>query len=369
MNVPKARIQSVDALRGLVMIIMALDHTRDFFHSAAPQFQPDDLTRTWAVLFFTRWITHFCAPVFMFTAGLGAFLGNRSSGFLWRRGLWLVILELTVLRLGYSFNFAGPPLLTILWALGWSMVALAVLMLLPRRVLVAVCVAGIGLHNLADGAQVKGWFWSVLHRQGLIQVAGVTAVVSYPLIPWIFVMAAGYCFGPVLRMEAVRRRRVLAVSGVVMSVAFVVIRAINLYGDPRRWGPPHLVLSFLRVTKYPPSLDFVLMTLGPALIWLAWADGREFGKRNPLMVFGRVPLFYFLGHFYLLHVLAMVCAQVYYGHSWDLMNILSPPRGYGYSLGAVYVAWAAVVVVMYPLCVWFAGVKERRREWWWLSYL
>jgi uncharacterized membrane protein len=389
---PKPRLGSVDALRGLVMIIMALDHVRDFFHSGARSFQPDDLTRTTTALFFTRWITHICAPVFMFTAGLGAFLwmsrgrtASQLSGFLWKRGLWLVVLELIVLRLAMNFRFVpGVVLLSILWALGWSMVALGFLVHLPIRTLAVISILVIALHNLTDPVQASqfgsaAWIWNVLHQQGIFRVDGLVALVAYPVGPWIAVMAAGYCFGPVMTLEAPRRRQWLIRIGLGLTVAFLVIRAINVYGDPVRWSakiPGMTVLSFLRCTKYPPSLDFLLMTLGPAILLLAWFDRVTLPKTNPLIVFGRVPLFYFIVHFFVIHGLAVAFAYFRYGKAGFALSLLPPigmradpyPADYGYALWVVYAVWIAVVVLLYPLCLWFARLKERRSDWW-LTYL
>jgi uncharacterized membrane protein len=342
------------------MIIMALDHVRDFYHADAALFQPDDLTRTTAVLFFTRWITHFCAPVFMFTAGMGAFFrlrGGRPTGelsvFLWKRGLWLVLLELTVLRFGFYFDFHSTPvIITVLWALGWSMVALGFLVRLPLRILAAFSVAMIALHNLADPVRAKqfgaaAWLWNILHQPGLFSVSGIPVVIGYPLVPWIGVMAAGFCSGQIMTLPAQQRRRQLLQLGSAITLAFVAIRALNVYGDPQRWSAT--LLSFLKVTKYPPSLDFLLMTLGPAILLLAWFDHVSFAETNPLMVFGRVPLFYFVLHFYLAHLLAVILGKTQ--HLW-----------------AVYLLWIAVVAMLYPVCLWYMRFK-RTRKYWWLSYL
>jgi len=374
----RPRVQSIDALRGLVMIVMALDHVRDFTSSTAFLFQPDDLTRTNAALFFTRWITHFCAPVFMFTAGMGAyFRGTRElSRFLVTRGLWLVFLELTVVRLALSFG-RGPVILEVIWALGWSMVLLAVLVHLPVRWLAVLSIATIALHNLADSVNA-GWFWNVLHRQAAVPVGSTFIVVAYPLVPWFAVMAAGYCFGRVMTFETERRRRWLLRIGLGVTAAFVVVRGVNIYGDPQRWSgaiPGMATLSFLKVTKYPPSLDFLLMTLGPAILLMWWLDRVEMGDTNPLIVFGRVPLFYFVVHLFLIHGVAVLLALFRYGHAGFMLSPLPSmggpmvyPPGYGYGLGQVYAIWIAVVIPMYPLCRWFGAVKRRRRDWW-LSYV
>jgi uncharacterized membrane protein len=383
---PDSRVQSVDALRGFVMIIMALDHVRDFFHSDAMRFLPDDLTRTSAILFFTRWITHICAPVFFFTAGIGAFFwlrGGRTtgqlSGFLWKRGLWLVLLELTVLRVAMNFSlFDGMVLLSILWALGWSMVALGFLVHIPVRALAVLSIAAIALHNLADPIQAtqfggEAWIWNILHQPGVFQVGSVQVLAAYPLVPWIFVMSAGYCFGHVVSLDATTRRGWMFWIGLGLTAAFIVIRAINVYGDPQRWSPARPVLSFLRCTKYPPSLDFLLMTLGPAILLLTCLDRFRFSKMNPLVVFGRVPLFYFLLHLFIAHALTIPFALLRYGKASLLFGPLPSlggqfPPGYGYDLWVVYAVWLAVVVMMYPCCLWFARVKQRRQDWW-LSYL
>jgi uncharacterized membrane protein len=386
------RVVAVDALRGFVMVIMALDHVREFFHAAALQFQPEDVTRTTAAIFFTRWITHICAPTFMFTAGIGAYfwLGQgRSRGelskFLAKRGLWLILLELTVLRLAFNFSLTeGPVILTILWALGASMVVLALLIHLPARTLAIVSILVIALHNLADPISAAklgqaGWIWRILHQQGPLPIPGVVVIVAYPLMPWFAVMAAGFSFGPVLEMEPARRQAWLVRIGLGLIAAFLVIRSINIYGDPQRWSPQlsgGTVLSFLRCIKYPPSLDFLLMTLGPALLILAYLYRNPVTRRNPLAVIGRVPLFYFLGHLYLLHALAVVFAWLRFGTGSFLFHPLPPtggpfapyPPNYGYPLWAVYCVWILVVVLMYPLCLRFGRIKDTRRSAW-LSYL
>jgi uncharacterized membrane protein len=396
LNTRKDRNRAVDALRGLVMILMALDHTRDFFHSAAMSFSPEDLTQTTAALFFTRWITHLCAPVFFFTTGLGAFFrlgrGHTESrtAFLVKRGLWLVLLEVTALRFATNFSLRGGPVfLTILWALGWSMVALGFLSRLPMRLLAVGSVLVIVLHNLADRVAAQslgaaGPLWSVLHQPGPVPLDGILLIVAYPLIPWIAVMAAGYCFGPVLSLGPQKRRTWMVRLGLGMIAAFLVLRAVNVYGDRFPWTtevPDKTWLAFLRCTKYPPSLDFLLMTLGPALLLLAWFDRLNFSSeglsgKNPLLVFGRVPLFYFLLHFLLIHLLTIPFAYFRYGKIAFLLDTPPSlggsgelyPSDFGYGLGVVYGVWILVVAMMYPLCLWFSRLKERRRDWW-LGYI
>jgi uncharacterized membrane protein len=388
----KSRVGSVDALRGLVMIVMALDHVRDFFHSAAMYFQPDNLARTTVPLFFTRWITHFCAPVFAFTAGLSAFYWlsrgrtkSELSRFLWTRGLWLVLLELTVVNFAMIFSFhSGLVILEVIWMLGWSMVALGVLIYLPLRVLAALSIAVIALHNLADFVMPSqfgsaGWIWNLVHQPGVLQAGGHIVLVAYPLIPWVAVMAAGFCFGHIMVLDPPQRRQWMTRIGLVLTLAFFVIRGMNVYGDPQRWSsqmPGMTVLSFLRCSKYPPSLDFLLMTLGPAILLLSWLDRFKFAPSNPLIVFGRVPLFYFVVHLFVIHMLAILLAFIRYGHAEFLLTPLPSmggqaklyPSHYGYELGTVYVVWIAVVALLYPLCLWFSRLKQRRSDWW-LSYL
>jgi uncharacterized membrane protein len=377
------RAQSVDALRGVAMILMALDHIREFIHADASRFQPDDLTRATALLFFTRWVTHFCAPIFFFTAGVGAYLRWRSTdktqlaAFLWKRGLWLILLELTVLRLIMNFSlFRGLVLLSILWALGWSMVALSFLIRLPIRVLAVLSVMIIALHNLTDSFQPAGTVvsavWKFLHQPGLVPIGSLSALVAYPVVPWIFVMSAGYCAGHILTLEPATRQRLFLILGASVTVAFILLRSLNVYGDPQP-RIPGVWLSFLRCTKYPPSLDFLLMTLGPALLFLARFDSFVFSVRNPLMVFGRTPLFYFLLHLLVIHTVAVVLAWTRYGTASFLSGPMRGlggefPADYGYSLTIVYLISFSVVLLMYPVCRWFADVK-RRRSVWWLGYL
>ncbi|MGC4055483.1 MAG: heparan-alpha-glucosaminide N-acetyltransferase domain-containing protein [Paludibaculum sp.] len=387
------RLDSIDALRGAVMIIMALDHLRDFLHAAAFVFSPENLARTTPAIFFTRWITHFCAPVFMFTAGLGAFLvyqrlGDQSalSRYLWKRGLWLIVLELIAVRLAFAFSLTeGLLVLEVLWALGWSMILLGGLVRLPMRVLAILSVAVICLHNALDPVQGAlsrslGWVWNVLHQPGVIPPQSPVLLLAYPLIPWFAVMSAGFCFGSVMVKEPEVRQRWMVRMGTAATVAFVVLRMVNIYGNPAPWSSQGsavmTVVSFLNVLKYPPSLDFLLMTLGPALLALSVLDRMRFRPLNPLLVFGRVPLFYFLLHLYLIHLLAVVLALIRYGQAAFLFHPLPSmggpaelyPAGYGYSLPAVYAAWIGLVAALYPVCVWYGRLKSTRRSWW-LRYL
>jgi uncharacterized membrane protein len=393
---PAPRLQSIDALRGAVMIIMALDHVRDLIDHNAMSFSPTDLTRTYPALFFTRWITHFCAPVFIFTAGLGAFLWlQRSrttaqlSRFLFTRGLWLIFLELTVMRLAYNFNLSPrfPVLLIILWVLGGCMVVLSALIHIPIRLLTILSIATIVLHNYLDGIKTSNLgayapLWNILHQVGAFVLHGTVFVIGYPLIPWIAVMSLGFCFGRIFLLEPAPRQKILLSTGIATTLAFIVLRAINFYGDPAPWSsqktPLFTLLSFLNCTKYPPSLPFLLMTLGPAFLALASLNRRHFNTDNPLIVFGRAPLFYFIAHFYLAHAITAVLALVRYGSRaypilFNPIPSMGGPRNlfppdFGYPLWAVYIVWIVVVASLYPLCRRYARLKSESTAWW-LSYL
>jgi uncharacterized membrane protein len=321
---------------------------------------------------------------------MGIFLYGRShargqlSRFLWTRGLWFIVLELTVMRFAYNFNFSPRflILLLILWIFGICLLAMAALIYLPVRWLAALSIAVIVLHNCLDGIRAAQWVWNLLHQPGIIPVAGRPTLVTYTFLPWIGVMAAGFCFGQVFQLEPEARRRIMLRLGLAMTVAFIVLRAVNRYGDPVPWrhqkSTLFTVLSFLNCTKYPGSLDFLLMTLGPALLVLAWFDRRTFKPASPLLIFGRVPMFYFVLHFYLIHVLAVLAAWLRYGGSAarfifnPLPSMGGPgalfPANFGYSLWTAYGVWLLVVVLLYPVCRWFANVKAKRRDWW-LSYL
>ena len=382
----RARIESIDVVRGVIMIIMALDHTRDFF--GIPGQNPTDLATTTPALFFTRWITHFCAPVFFLVTGTGAYLSLRRrstselSRFLFTRGVWLIFLDLVVMRcFAYQFNFDyRVTMLLVLWALGWAMITLSVLVLLPTFVATAFGVLLIAGHNLFDSVRSASPLWSILHGPGFVLNTPEHVVfAAYPLIPWIGVTAVGYGLGQVYSWDTDRRRGFLLRLGLALSFAFLVIRGVNAYGDPSRWTQQKTavftVLSFLNTTKYPPSLLFLLMTLGPAMIFL-WAVDRSTPRiLRPAHVIGKVPLFYFVLHFFLIHLLAVVTCYVRYGSAhWmfespDLGHYpFSAPPGWGFSLPLVYLVWVLVVVAMYPLCRWFASLKQRRTEAW-LSYL
>jgi uncharacterized membrane protein len=381
----RVRLESVDVVRGVIMILMALDHTRDFFGNSGVN--PTDPATTTIPLFFTRWITHFCAPVFFLLTGTGAYLARRRksnrelSHFLFTRGLWLIFLEVVVSRgLGWQFNFDyHVVLLLVLWALGWAMIALSALVYLPPAAVATFGVVMIATHNLFDSVASRNWFWSILHVPNiLVAKPGFTLFEGYPLIPWMGVTAAGYGLGQIYSWPAERRRRFLLRLGLASIAAFVVIRTINIYGDPLRWqsqkSAAFTVLSFLNTTKYPPSLLFLLMTLGPAMLFLWAVDAATPRWLRPAMIFGKVPMFYYLLHIPVIHLLAIAVCYPRYGQvHWMFESPtigqfpITPPPDWGYSLPIVYLVWAIVVVTLYPLCRWFAGVRQRRSEVW-LSY-
>jgi len=386
------RIESIDLLRGIVMVLMALDHVRDYFHADAFLYDPLDLSQTSVALFFTRWVTHFCAPTFVFLAGTSAFLigekkGKRElSGFLLKRGLWLVFLELTVVNFAWLFNIHFTlTLLVVIWALGMSMIVLAGLIHLPRKILFVLGLLLVAGHNLFDNFHItdesalKAIGWSILHEFHVFTFDGWTLVIGYPLLPWLGVMVLGYCFGTFYTMEADIRKQNLMRIGGTMIILFIIFRGINLYGDPVPWtlqsSPVFTVLSFLDVNKYPPSFLYILITVGSAILFLAFAE-RPLGKFNQALVtIGRVPMFYYLLHLYLIHGLALLAALAtgfdFYSmanmHTWVTMN--PALKGYGFTLPVVYAVWIFVVVALYPLCRWFDGYKRNHREQWWLSYL
>lgn len=382
----RARIESVDVVRGVIMILMALDHTRDFFGNTGVN--PTDPQTTTTSLFFTRWITHFCAPTFFLLTGTGAFLARRRkstpelSRFLFTRGLWLIFLELIVTRcLGWQFNFDYHVLiLTVLWALGWAMIVLSGLVYLPPWAVTAFGIVMIATHNLFDSVQSSNPLWTILHSLNfLLNTPQHIIFVSYVLVPWVGVTAVGYGLGQIYSWPSDRRRAFLMRLGLAVTAAFVLLRAINVYGDPVPWSTQKsaafTVLSFLNANKYPPSLLYLLMTLGPVMIFLCVIDGGTPGWLRPALIFGKVPMFYYLLHIPLIHLIAICVCYARYGHiywmfeSTDLRSFpITPPPGWGYSLPVVYLVWGVVVVTLFPLCRWFAGVRQRRRDAW-LSYL
>jgi uncharacterized membrane protein len=381
----RPRIESIDLLRGVIMILMALDHTRDFF--GVPGINPTDPAQTTIPLFFTRWITHFCAPVFFLLTGTGAYLSLRRkskrelSRFLFTRGLWLIFLEIVVVRcFGWQFNFDYHLiLLNVLWALGGAMITLSVLVYLPTAVVTAFGLAMIATHNLFDSVESSNPVWTILHSPNFIlNNPGRIIFVAYALIPWIGVTAVGYSLGQLYRWPAKRRSAFLWPLGIGLSAGFLILRGINLYGDPQPWtaqkSAAFTVLSFLNAAKYPPSLLFLLMTLGPAVLFLWAVDAGTPHWLRPALTVGKAPLFYYLLHIPLIHLFAVaVCYARYRQLHWMFESPtpgqfpVTPPPGWGYSLPIVYFIWAVVVLTLYPVCRWFAGMKQRRSDPW-LSY-
>lgn len=366
------------------MALMALDHVRDFVTSV--RVQPENLARGSAALFATRWVTHFCAPAFALLAGVGIGLAmNRGrtpremSRYLLIRGLWLIALDTIITPIGWRFSFNLLPIFAlVLWALGWSMIAMAALVHLPRSWVAALSLATIALHNTLDAVRPAdwgsfAWLWHTLHVPGFA-VPG-TLLIGYPLVPWIAVMALGWALADLYRWDAARRRRWLLAMGAAATLLFIATRAINQYGDPAPWTGQRTaaltVASFLNVRKYPPSLDFLLMTLGPSLMALALLENARGRISSWLSVFGRVPLFYYSVHIVVIHLIGVALAAAQGGELMRIPAVTDPaslPSWYGVELPGVYAAWMLVLLLMYPLCRWFARMKESRRDWW-LSYL
>lgn len=388
------RLTSIDMLRGLALVIMALDHVRDFTMAGSVQdpMASPDISPT---LFFTRWITHFCAPVFVLLAGTSAGLMTRRKSpselgsFLLKRGLWLILVEWFVISTAFTFAPLGlAPLhglvlvpMGVIWAIGASMVALAGAQFLGRNACFWIGAAILLGHNLLDPVWPAGSLfsqglplWALLHAQ-LSRVAGpFMFLFAYPLLPWIGVMLLGFGAAGAFELSPGRRDGLLLRVGLALTAAFVVLRAFDLYGDPRHWQvQPHgavaTVLSFLNTTKYPPSLAFLLMTLGPAAILCAYADRLQGWWKDALVTFGRVPFAFYVLHLYLIHALSLVLGRLQGFPARDFLAIFSfYPKGYGVGLGLVYLLWTGVIAVLYPVCRSVAAVKARRSDWW-LSYL
>jgi len=393
-KVKTRRIESIDLLRGTVMIIMALDHVRDYFHAYSYVNDPTDLQHTSVLIFLTRWITHFCAPVFMMLAGVSASLYGLKNGrkalsfFLFTRGLWLVVAEMFLVTLEWTFNPHYPSfILQVIWAFGISMIALSLLIHLPRPVVLLTGIALVAGHNLLDNVHVAGngapaFLWALLHEQKFsFQFGGINPIVGYPIIPWIGIISLGYCLGSLYSpdIDPAVRKRSLRSLGFGAILLFIILRWTNVYGDPSHWSiqknAVYTILSFINTTKYPPSLLYTLMTLGPALLFLAYAERPLNALASKITVFGRVPMFYYLVHIPLIHGLAILAAMAS-GHSAaDMVNLTTwvtanpQLKGYGFSLPVVYVVWIGVILLLYPVSRRFDVYKRANQSrQWWLSY-
>lgn len=391
----KSRIQSIDTIRGLIMIIMALDHVRDFFHLTAFTADPVEPTTTTPILFFTRWITHYCAPSFLLLSGISAYLTGRKkshavlSSFLAKRGLWLVFVEIVVVTFALSFDATYKVIfLQVIWALGTSMLILALLV----RIASVRVIFGIGLllifgHNLLDGIQLTPNSTGDVLLNVFFTAAGKfypvgganTVAVLYVILPWTGLMLVGYGLGSLYEkdFDPAKRKKLLLNLGLIGTALFFMLRGLNGYGDPAPWAMQketwRTVLSFFNVTKYPPSLLFTLMTQGPLLLLLAYADQIENRFTRFLSIYGKVPFFYYILHFYLIHT---VSALVVLGSGYTWLEATDPklffqfrPFDFGYSLPYVYLIWLAVVILLYMPCRWFGTYKTQRKKKWWLSYL
>lgn len=386
----KPRIQSIDLLKGLVMVIMALDHVRDYFHYSAFFFDATDPEQTTWPIFITRFITHFCAPAFSFLAGTSVFMiGKRKlpaelSSFLFKRGLWLVFVEIIIINFGWKFdiNFTHIGLQTI-WSLGISMIVLAGLIYLPKKIILAISIVIIFGHNLLDNIHFEGsYLWSILHEYKQFEfIEGHKVLFAYSLLPWIAVMSLGYCFGSLYdsSFEVKKRKRILNNLGIGSLVLFLILIAINKYGNPVQWTnygiTSKTLMSIFDINKYPPSLLYLLITLGGTFLFLANAEKLKGKVVDFFCVFGRVPFFYYILHIYLIHLIAVFAAE-FTGFGWQVM--VSMPtfatrvealKGYGFNLITVYVVWIIVILLLYPLCKKFDNYKQSHKEKWWLSYL
>ena len=391
--VKSKRITSIDLLRGFIMIIMALDHVRDYFHADAFLYDPLDLNKTSVVLYFTRWITHFCAPIFVLLAGTSAFLsGQRKTkkelaAFLVKRGIWLVILEETAINFSWFFNIHFTFfILGVIWVLGLSMICLAALIFLPGRWILGIGLIMVFGHNLLDGVHFNGngfsgFLWGAIHERKTFAIGDAHIGEGYQIIPWVGVMALGYCLGRIFGngFDPADRKKILLRLGVGSWILFILIRSINIYGNLYPWttqgSAMRTVLSFINISKYPPSLDYLLVTEGFAFIFLALSENMANRLTNIISVYGRVPMFYYIIHIWMIHLFALLLV-VLQGHPWTDMTAFTSwvdtmpnLQGYGLSLGGVYIVWISLIVILYPLCKKYDRYKSSHKDKWWLSYL
>lgn len=390
----KPRISSIDIIRGIVMVIMALDHTRDFFHIGALTVNPTDMETTNPILFFTRWVTHFCAPTFVFLSGTAIRINEERKGkkalsyFLLSRGLWLILLEIVVIRFSFFFQFYYDfTFFQVIWAIGASMVVMSALIHLPGKIAFGLGLLIVFAHNIFDlypiAPDQTGYaLWTLIRQSGPIQLAeGKQLLVAYPLLPWLGIMLCGYGIGEwyTKNFNADKRYYLLLYSGAAATLLFIILRAVNYYGDPAPWSVQKdflfTIMSFLNTTKYPPSLLYTLMTIGPVLIVLALMEVIRIKRLEPFVIIGRVPLFYYVLHFYLIHATGLITHMILTGKSFsdiDLhfswTNFGGITAGVGLPLWGVYIAWALIVLFLYPICKWYNRYKSTHSNWW-LSYL
>jgi uncharacterized membrane protein len=375
------------------MVIMALDHARDFFHLGALAYNPTDMNTTTPALFFTRWITHYCAPTFVFLAGTSIYLNAQRKSkkelsiFLLTRGLWLIVLEVVVVRFGILFNFYyDVTIFQVIWVIGAAMVCMSLLIHLSDRVVLIIGLIIVLGHNLGDLSPLQptdSFFlpWTFLRQSGFITLeSGRNLMVMYPLLPWLGIMLLGYCLGKLYtkNTDPLYRQKLLMRFGLAAIGLFILLRFINLYGDPAPWSPQKnwlfTAMSFLNTTKYPVSLLYTLMTLGPVLLILSWMERVNVSALKPFAVFGRVPMFYYLAHFFLIHAISIVLFMNKTGKTFGDLDFhfnqsfggLTPEAGY--SLFWTYVGWMSVVLFLYPFCKWYNNYKSTHKDWW-LSYL
>ena len=390
------RIESIDILRGIVMVIMALDHTRDYFHISANLDDPLNLATTTPLLYFTRWITHFCAPIFVFLSGTSIYLQSlrktkkELSSFLIKRGLWLIVVEFVIIALAWTFNpFYNFIPLQVIWAIGISMVLLGILIHLPYKIILLLALIIVFGHNLLDFPEAApgfkaGFWWDLLHHGHFVlypYAPNHFIVIVYPFVAWTGLMMLGYCTGIFFSTAYTteHRKKILTRLGAGLILFFILVRFINVYGDPDPWSSQKnswlSFLSFIKVNKYPPSLLYLAITIGPALLLLAFIEKVKNSFTNAMVVFGRTAFFYYILHIYLIHFLATI---VYFlkGHTLqDAINsmpnfpFLFVVPGEGFNLAIVYVVWMAIVLLLYPLCKWYDRYKISHKEKWWLSYL
>lgn len=389
----KNRITSIDVVRGIVILLMALDHVRMYFGYGTWYSEPTDLSTTTPLLFFTRWVTHFCAPVFVFLTGTSAFLvGTRKenvkelSRYLWTRGLWLIFVEIVIVNLAWTFDLTYSfIILQVIWAIGISMLVLSALVFLQDQSILIIGLVIVFGHNVLDNIQTHGsgfkdLLWYTLHQPDVATIEGHLVNFVYPALPWTGLMALGYVCGNLYKKEfpAEQRRRSLLTLGAGAILLFLLLRGFNSYGEPYPWSTQSTatftVLSFLNLTKYPPSLQFLLMTMGPALIFLALSDSVSQRIARPFLTFGRVPLFFYIAHLYIIHALAMAFL-VFSGRDWHeyIFSAQGIRSGalidFGLDIGGVYLVWLIIIILMYPLCKWYQIYKENNPLKWCLSYL